>query len=222
MAKLAEALRDAVIIAKDDSAFESGLPGAMSKVKRGLSEVRKKPELLADVSASTEAWSFILRTASEKPAFAKQAWELSIVLLESKAWANAFAPLEAKHRIGVTKAGSRDAQLASDIVLRLVAAGAAEVSDVLPPDSVGGLDPALCSAVLEGAGSRLGAGAAEAFLASDCGRALADRAGATPEEKRKVLGVCDKKTYSKEEGIPVFACEGISGSLQKVEISKVS
>jgi len=227
MASLAEALGEAAALAQqDDRAFGSGCSTILSRLKRGCSEVRKAPELLDEqVPADAGAWSFLLRVASEKPSFAKQAWDTASVLLGSSAWASAFATLEGKHRLNLAKAGARDSPLAAGLVLRLLAVGAADVDDLLPLAGAPSLDPALCLAVLEGlASADFPAATAEAARSSEVGRALAERAaqqGTGAEEKRRVVGPgSDKKAFGKGENLPVYVCEGISGSHQKMEIKK--
>ncbi|CAK0833025.1 unnamed protein product [Prorocentrum cordatum] len=190
--------------------------------------LRQAGELAArdeQVPPSAEAWLFLLRVASEVPAFARQAWEAAAALLVSDAWAAAFAELDGKGRLAVARAGARDAGLAAGLVARLVAAEAAELSDLLPASSAAGLEPALCAAVVEALGAEgVPPEAAEAALGSEAGTALAARAaeGARggAEERRRVVGGGGGQKLGKGADIPVYVCEGISGSHQKMEIKE--
>eukprot|EP00931_Biecheleriopsis_adriatica_P119552 TRINITY_DN94785_c0_g1_i1.p1 TRINITY_DN94785_c0_g1~~TRINITY_DN94785_c0_g1_i1.p1 ORF type:complete len:238 (+),score=77.60 TRINITY_DN94785_c0_g1_i1:31-714(+) len=224
MAKLADALREAAALAgQDDRSFSSECPSILTKLKRGLSEVKKSPGLLEQVPGDIDAWPFLLRVSSEKASFAKQVWETSLVLLGSPAWASSFATQEHKERLNLCKAGARDAPIIAELVAKLLAAGSAEVSELIAEDAVEGLDPALCTAILGSLKDPVPAALAEAALGSDVGRALALRAAAQPAEgeaKRKVVAPNGKDSVGKDADLPVYVCEGISGSHQKMEIKK--
>lgn len=229
MAKLAAALAEAADLApQDDKTFGEGFSGILTKLVRSSAAVRKTPELLEkEVPAdgrALDAWTFLLRVASANPAYAKQAWAVAAALAESPSWVAAFAPLERKHRMGLSRAGTRDAVQVSGIVIRLIAAGAAELNDVLPADDPA--DPAVCLAVLHGLESPdVPADRSEAALASEAGATLAERArqaaeGNAEEKRRAVPGSGKKKAYGAADNIPVFVCEGISGSHQTMEIKR--
>lgn len=228
MAKLAAALDEAAALGQaEDRAFGSGCPSLLSKIKRGIAEVRKAPGLLDEqVPASAAAWSFLLRVAFEKPAFAKQVWDAASVLVEAPAWASSFATLEDKSRLNVGKAGPRDAQLVAGLVLRILSAGAAELGDLLPEENIGSVDPIVCATIVEGMqGDDFPAATAKAALSSQAGMVLAQRAadpdaGADKEKRRIVAPDAGKKAFGKGDDLPVYVCEGISGSHQNMEIKK--
>ncbi|CAE7306650.1 unnamed protein product [Symbiodinium natans] len=105
MAKLADALKEAAALAAADEAnFAAGCSGILTKLKRGLAEVKKAPALLEEVPSDIDAWPFLLRVSSEKASFAKQVWETSSILLMSPAWAASFSEQEEKSRLGIHKA----------------------------------------------------------------------------------------------------------------------
>lgn len=226
MPKLEDALKEAAESAgKDDKSFMSDCPGILTKLKRGISEVKKLPELLEQVPTDIDAWPFLLRVASEKASFAKQIWEICIVLLGSGAWARSFAAQERKERLSLVKATPRDAGLAAEVAARALATGAvAELGELVPTDAVGCMDPAACVAFLDQLqGQSLPASTVEAVLESEVGRCLAERGAAGPadgEAKRKVVAPDTKDSYGKGDNMPIFVCEGISGSHQKMEIKK--
>eukprot|EP00747_Dinoflagellata_sp_TGD_P167215 gnl/TRDRNA2_/TRDRNA2_191225_c0_seq1.p1 gnl/TRDRNA2_/TRDRNA2_191225_c0~~gnl/TRDRNA2_/TRDRNA2_191225_c0_seq1.p1 ORF type:complete len:237 (-),score=67.07 gnl/TRDRNA2_/TRDRNA2_191225_c0_seq1:25-735(-) len=234
MAKLAEALKEAATLADADDAavFGRECTNLMTKIKRGLSEVRKDPPLLQQVPPSAGAWIFFLRAASEKPQLAKQVWEATVFLISSEAWAQALVGCDDKHRLHIAKAASRDAALAASVAVEVVARGVAELGDVLPTSSIEGMDPGVCTAVVEGieaAGQsaqypKLSEARAKEVLGSEAGLALVARAtakGTGDVSKRKIItSGGDKKAFGKDDELPVFVCEGISGSHQKMEIKK--
>eukprot|EP00928_Gymnodinium_smaydae_P021701 TRINITY_DN18497_c0_g1_i2.p1 TRINITY_DN18497_c0_g1~~TRINITY_DN18497_c0_g1_i2.p1 ORF type:complete len:241 (-),score=60.76 TRINITY_DN18497_c0_g1_i2:75-776(-) len=231
MAKLAEALREAAAASSlDDAAFGAACSTVLTKIKRGSSEVKKAPELLEkEVPANEGAWAFLLRVTSERPAYARQAWEASALLLESGEWQGAFRSLEAERKRGlnVGRAGARDLALVRGLVRQLLAAGAAEIGELIPAEACADLDPAFCAEIVQlwQDAEHLPAGAAEAARTSDTAKALLERAaagtgGSGGAEKRRVIGGSGQQTYGSNEDIPVYVCEGIHGSHQKMDIKK--
>ncbi|CAE8606418.1 unnamed protein product [Polarella glacialis] len=64
MAKLAEALSEAAaLVPSDDRTFGSECTGILTRIKRGVGEVKKAPELLDQVPASIDAWSGVSRSS---------------------------------------------------------------------------------------------------------------------------------------------------------------
>ncbi|CAE7463929.1 dan [Symbiodinium sp. CCMP2456] len=119
-------------------------------------------------------------------------------------------------------AGVRDAPMVSEMALRLLSQGM-EFSDLISLDAIPGMERAVCTALLEilkepGVPSDV----AEAALTSEVGRRLAEQAEsvAEGEAKRKVVAPDSKSSVSKDANLPVYVCEGISGSHQKMEIKK--
>jgi len=231
MVKLTEALEEAAALAaQDEEAFISGCSQVLTKIKRGISEVRKAPDPSAlldrDVPAEAGAWSFLLRVASEKPAFAKQVWDATAVLLESTTWVVALRTIEHKTRFNIVKAANRDAAMVAGLVGKLLSSGAvADLAEVLPVDAASEAEPTLCVALLDqfqadDYPSEVG----KAACASEAGRAVSQRALAAADasigERRKVIGGGTQKTFGKGDDIPVYVCEGIHGSHQKMDIKK--
>lgn len=226
MAKLGEAVREAAALAlKSDAEFGEGCAAIVAKIKKGISEFRKAPERLNDdVPTDANAWEFLLRVASEKPCFVKQVWDAASVLIESETWAAALRPVERKERLNVTKSSSRDALMVSNLLVRLLANGViAELGEVLPDGVVVETDASLCSALIA-ALAGVPTDVSESVLSSTLGSALAERAayegGAENAEKRKVIGGGGQKSFGKNDDIPVFTCEGIHGSHQKMDIKR--
>lgn len=227
MARLAEAMEGAAeLAAQADPGFSDGCPGAMTRIKRGVAEVRKQPAMLAeaDRAAAPGAWEFLLRVASGQPAFAKQVWEAASALLGSPVWASALKQASGKQRLGVARAQARDSGLVAGLVAALLVTGAAaELGEVLPPEATAAADPTLCSVVLA-ALQALPVPQRDAALASEAGAALAERAavagGAGDAARRRVIGGGGPKTFSKRDDIPVFTCEGIHGSHQTMDIKR--
>mmetsp|Transcript_98070 Transcript_98070/g.282905 ORF Transcript_98070/g.282905 Transcript_98070/m.282905 type:complete len:231 (+) Transcript_98070:44-736(+) len=227
MAKLAAALREAAALAaQDDAAFGAGVSALLTRVKRGVTEVRKAPELLEkEVRADEASWSFLLRVASEKPAFAKQVWETASVLLDASDWVVAFKAMDQKQRLNLAKAGSREYALVKSIVQRLLAAGAADLDELFPVAICEDVDPALCAELLDLLSSAdLSDEVADTAAASEAGRALEVRAQLVEEmkgrEKRRVIGGGGQQQFGKGDDIPVYVCEGIHGSHQQMDIKK--
>merc|ERR1712039_399203 len=141
-------------------------------------------------------------------------------------WTTAFAAMADKNRLNVTKAGARDASAVCGLILRLLETGAAELKDLVPLDSVPNTEPSVCAAVVEGLrADSFPATVSKEAQASEVGLAILERAAAVPaggdeKEKRKVIGPSGKKEFGKSDNSPVFVCEGISGSHQKMEIKK--
>ncbi|CAJ1359333.1 unnamed protein product [Effrenium voratum] len=211
MAKLTEALQEAATVAlEDERGFASASGGVLTKLKRGLAEVKKSPEMLAEVPPDLEFWPFLLRVA-EKASFAKQVWEASVVLLARPEWAASFAQQEQKQRLNLCKAGPRDVAVVTELVKKLLAGGV-EAGDLLALEDVSGMDPALCGALLEPFEA---AGAEAELLAS-----LAQRSASEAEAKRRIVAPESKAAVGKDANLPVYVCEGISGSHQKMEIKK--
>eukprot|EP00933_Yihiella_yeosuensis_P004179 TRINITY_DN10837_c0_g1_i1.p1 TRINITY_DN10837_c0_g1~~TRINITY_DN10837_c0_g1_i1.p1 ORF type:complete len:197 (+),score=48.92 TRINITY_DN10837_c0_g1_i1:342-932(+) len=177
-------------------------------------KVKKAPDLLDQVSVETDAWMFLLRV-SEKGTFAKQVWETMLLLLDSPGWSSSFASQEKKGRLNLGKATSRDASLVADLCTKALASKAVvEIADLIVADVASGLDPAICTALTEALD--------EAALESEVGRLIAERAAAGPsdEGQRKVVAPSGSSKVGKEDGLPVYVCEGISGSHQKMDIKK--
>mmetsp|Transcript_77008 Transcript_77008/g.214126 ORF Transcript_77008/g.214126 Transcript_77008/m.214126 type:complete len:222 (-) Transcript_77008:125-790(-) len=219
MAKLADALKEAAEFAtQEEDAFNSNVSPVLSRIKRGVAEVRDSPDLLAEVPPDPQAWGFLLRASGEKAAYMKQVWDVASLLLGSPAWAEAFAGLEDKHRLNVAKAASRESEEVARVAVQFFTAGVAELPDLVPLEVVETCKPAFCAALLEA----LEASGNTAALECEVGLALRIRAESSgTEEKRKVIGgTGEKKAFGKSEGLPVFVCEGISGSHQKMEIKK--
>eukprot|EP00434_Breviolum_minutum_P025006 symbB.v1.2.022090.t1/scaffold1946.1/size95412/2 len=208
MAKLTDALKEAAELGSaDEKSFSSSCTGVLTKLKRGFAEVKKKPELLEEVPAEIEAWPFMLRVC-EKASFAKQAWEATAVLLQDARWRSTFAQQEQKLKLNLWKAGQRDVPLILELLKNLPE----EAADFFPLEQVPGMDPAVCSALLE-------IFHADSTEVAPLTTALSERAGEV-EVKRKVVAPDSKSPVGKDANLPVYVCEGISGSHQKMEIKK--
>eukprot|EP00929_Paragymnodinium_shiwhaense_P121543 TRINITY_DN93820_c0_g1_i1.p1 TRINITY_DN93820_c0_g1~~TRINITY_DN93820_c0_g1_i1.p1 ORF type:complete len:233 (-),score=83.66 TRINITY_DN93820_c0_g1_i1:29-727(-) len=230
MTKLAAALEEAAQLAQteDATAFGAGLSGVLGRVKKGVSEVRKSLQLLDDVKANPGAWTCLLRAAAEKPSMLKQVWETTALLLESDGWAKSFSSLEAKHRLSFSKAAARDGDVVAALVAQLVLVGAATLDELFPAEEFaaeggGGPKPGVCVSILEALEQQPDLSPAErkSVLESKAAQLLQEKGAEDEKEKRKVIGPSGgKDAFGKGDAIPVFVCEGISGSHQKMEIKK--
>lgn len=226
MARLSEALADAAALSDaDDAALNASCASLMSKVKRGLFEVKKKPELLATASPDAAVWVFLLRVAVGNPPLLKQVWDTAAVLLRGEEWTTLFSGIEGKARLNLGTASDRDVPAAADLVAQIVGASAAELEDLLPLEVINVAEPDLCKTILERLeASELPAAARDAALSSSAARSMQARIASVGEEdegeKRRVVGGAGKSSFGKGADIPVYVCEGISGSHQKMEIKK--
>ncbi|CAE7712900.1 unnamed protein product [Symbiodinium pilosum] len=137
----------AAAAAADEGSFSSSCSGVLTKLKRGVAEVKKTPSLLDEVPSDVDAWPFLLRVSSEKAAFAKQIWETAATLLWSPAWATSFQQQEEKSRLGIHKAGARDAAMVAELAARIVGQGT-ELGDLIPLEAIPGMERATCVALL--------------------------------------------------------------------------
>merc|ERR1712232_545988 len=161
------------------------------------------------------AWAFLLRVASTKPTFMKQVWAAAALQVLSPEWKKAFVGLEDKDRLCLGKAGTRDIEPAVSLLVALLREpDPARLSDLLPLEVLDAAKPAFCASVLEALKAEGLAGSASET------EALERRAAAAggEENTRKVIGPASgQKAFG---ALPVYVCEGISGSHQKMEIKK--
>ncbi|CAK9010533.1 unnamed protein product [Durusdinium trenchii] len=211
MAKLTDALKEAASLgAADDQSFISECTSILTKLKRGFAEVKKAPALLDEVPSDIAAWPFFLRLC-EKASFAKQAWEATVILLQNERWSETFAQEEQRSKLNLWKAGQRDVPLVLELLRKQPKE---EVKDFFPLEQVAGMDPGLCTALTEFFQET------DAEVEPALSAALLQRAATCPEVKRKVVAPESKSSVGKDADLPVFVCEGISGSHQKMEIKK--